>query len=112
MNELYRNVGDTPVKYFGHFLGPKDQLESAFNKSVWAEIAAIVYAPTFHNALEIWCARIHAPEYLEEDTFVMDDSADRVLRRAALFISGLDLGLIEISSEISGKIEAANKQQV
>ena len=108
MNELSKAAGDTPVKYFGHFLGPNDQLESQYNKPVWAEIAAIVYAPTFHNTLEIWCARIHAPEYLQEDTFVMDDSADRTLRRAAHFVTGLDLGLIEISSEM----ESVNRRVI
>jgi hypothetical protein len=105
MNELSTSVGHRPVKYFGHFLGPMDQLECQYNKSVWTEVAAIIYAPSFHTFLEIWCARIHAPDYLEEDTFVIDDSADRVLRRAAHFVTGLDLGLIEISH----KIKAVNK---
>jgi len=108
MNELCKPAGDTPVKYFGHFLGPDDQLEDRYTKTVWAEVAAIIYAPTFHNGLEIWCARIHAPDYLEEDTFVMEDSADRVLRRAAHFVAGLDLGLIEIS----GAMETANRRAI
>ena len=104
MNELCRAAGNTPVKYFGHFLGPDDQMDDRS----WAEVAAIVYAPTFHNVLEIWCVRIHAPDYLEEDTFVMEDSADRALRRATHFVTGLDLGLIEISETL----EAANKREI
>lgn len=72
MNVISEHAGDQPVKYFGHFLGPDDQLVD----NSWAEIAAIVYAPTFHSVLEIWCARIHAPDYLEADTFVVDDSDD------------------------------------
>ena len=108
MNELCKPAGHTPVKYFGHFLGPHDQLESRYTKTIWAEVAAIVYAPTFHNVLEIWCARIHAPDYLEADTFVMDDSAERVLRRAAHFVTGLDLGLMEIS----GETETVNRKPV
>ncbi len=108
MNELSKAAGDTPVKYFGHFWGPNDQLESQYNKPIWAEVAAIVYAPTFHSVLEIWCARIHAPEYLEEDTFVIDDSTDRTLRRAAHFVTGLDLGLMEIL----GTIEPSNRRAV
>ena len=104
MNELCRTAGDTPVKYFGHFLGPDDQMDDRS----WAEVAAIIYAPTFHSVLEVWCARIHAPDYLEEDTFVMEDSADRVLRRAAHYVIGLDLGLIEIS----GAMGAANRRAI
>ncbi len=103
MKQLGKAAGDMPAMYFGHFLGPNDHLESQYNKSVWAEVAAIVYVPTFHNILEIWCARIHAPDYLEEDTFVMDDTADRVLRRAAHFVTGLDLGLMEISDDMKVK---------
>ncbi|MFP6710965.1 MAG: hypothetical protein VB913_04640 [Rhodospirillales bacterium] len=104
MNVISERAGDQPVKYFGHFLGPDDQLVD----NSWAEIAAIVYAPTFHSVLEIWCARIHAPDYLEADTFVVDDSADRVLRRAAHFVTGLDLGLMEIS----GQMKAANEKAI
>ena len=104
INEPRRAAGDTPVKYFGHFLGPDDQLDDRS----WAEVAAIIYAPTFHSVLEVWCARIHAPDYLESDTLVMEDSADRVLRRAVHFVTGLDLGLMEIS----GTMEVANRKVI
>ena len=38
----------------------------------------------------------------------MEDSADRVLRRAAHYVIGLDLGLIEIS----GAMGAANRRAI
>ncbi|MDP7600231.1 MAG: hypothetical protein QF605_02490 [Rhodospirillales bacterium] len=67
-----------------------------------------IYALTFHNVLEIWCARIYAPDYLEADTIIMENSTDRMFRRAAYFFTSLDLGLIEIS----GVRDTANRRAV
>ncbi|MDP6259950.1 MAG: hypothetical protein QGH63_12760 [Rhodospirillales bacterium] len=71
-------------------------------------MTAIIYALTFHNVLEIWCTRIYAPDYLEADTIIMENSTDRMFRRAAYFFTSLDLGLIEIS----GVRDTANRRAV
>lgn len=63
----------------------------------WAEIAALIYAPRFHQVLELWYCRIHAPELIEEDTFVMAAEPHRSIAKALKFTKGLKGELVEVS---------------
>ena len=80
---------EQPVKVLARLLGEED--------GRWAEIAALIYGPRYHQVLELWYCQIHAPELIAEDTFVMASEPYRSIAKSLKFTKGLKGGLVELS---------------